>query len=386
MQRKFPGRNGTRSVPAHVPTLRVGTTVVSASYLVLLLSSGLLFADQPPATPGSPAPTEPKLETPVPDESALPLPRQAPRPLPVAPIVEEPAPAPHEQPAGAAPLVTPPQFREEAAPMPREQPPPPARFWMPDAARDSSLPDVGSLHRAIETLRMEREAMLSEKTDLITSQDLRTADRGDANLRKRVTELIAKAAQQAKKERELASESPQKGADAEVGKAEGKGNVPRSVPHSPSSIQPSAPNALPQTSQSAHPSPALKQLDPQKTSLGAISATLTDEPVDPLGLAQSLFRAGDYTAALNAYRKLDKEEQKPEDRITIQYMMACCLRKLGRLNEASVLYREAANSPGNDFLMENAQWYLRTLKERRELEAQLDEVRQRRQALKSRKP
>ena len=76
-------------------------------------------------------------------------------------------------------------------------------------------------------------------------------------------------------------------------------------------------------------------------------------------MAQSLLLAGDHEAALNAYRQLEKEEQKPDERIAIQYMIACCLRKLGKLDEATLLYREVANSGGNDILVENAQWYLR---------------------------
>jgi hypothetical protein len=113
---------------------------------------------------------------------------------------------------------------------------------------------------------------------------------------------------------------------------------------------------------------------------------LTDAPVDPLSLAQALYLAGDHEAALNAYRQLEQGEQKPDERIAIQYMIACCLRKLGKLDEATLLYREVANSGGNDILVENAQWYLRAIKDRRELEGQLDELRQRRQTLMPRKP
>lgn len=112
---------------------------------------------------------------------------------------------------------------------------------------------------------------------------------------------------------------------------------------------------------------------------------MTEAPVDPLTLAQALFQSGDSAAALAAYRKLEQEEQKPDDRITIQYMIACCLRKLGKADEASVMYREVANSGGSEVLVESAQWYLRALRERHELEAQLQQLRQRRQAITPRK-
>lgn len=262
--------------------------------------------------------------------------------------------------------------------MPRDNTQPQARFWMPNVPRDPSAPDVGSLRREIERLRVEREAMLVEDLDLMASKGLRDAKKNDSDLRKRVTELLAKAARQAKQEKESATptlptqapreqRSDNKGQRSEIS---GQGPDLKPLPTASSSSSP--------TAGAAHSAKPVNPNDP--------TTMLTETPIDPLALAQSLFRAGDNAAALNAYRKLDKEDQKSEDRIVIQYMMACCLRKLGKMDEASVLYREAANSPGNDFLMECAQWYLRTMKDRRELEGQLVEMRQRRQAMKSRKP
>lgn len=350
----------------------------SATYWIVLLMAGPLSAAQLPA-PRPVVPAEPRTAGPVLDEVALPPPRLAPRPPPASPIAEEPAPAPHELPARSVPHAPPQAFHEETAPTPHLQTPLPARFSMPHAPPDPALLDLGALHREVERLRMEREAMLVEEMDLITSKDLRSAKDNGASLRMRVAELLAKVAQQTKK-------------------VEGKSNPqPSNLTPPPSNLNPPcsdhspAPTQTPRTNGgkvesggkkeegNSHLPPSTLQLPPSTHSI------VTDAPVDPLALAQSLFRAGDYTAALNAYRKLDKEDQKPEDRIVIQYMMACCLRKLGKVEEASVLYREAANSPGNDFLMENAQWYLRIMKDRRELEAQLEELRQRRQAVKSRK-
>lgn len=352
----------------------------STIYWGVLLACGTLFAAQPPAPPRPPAPAEAKSAGPLLDDSALPSPRLASPPPTANPIVEEPAPAPHEQRGGAFPVLPPRPFHEEAAPIPHMQTLPPARFSMPQAPRDPFLPEVEALHREVERLRREREAMSAEEMDLIASKDLRSAKNSGASLRMHVAELLAKVALQARKEKETAS-APKKRSEDVATQATAKENLPSSSPHAPSPTHPLSP----QTAQNTHPSASAKPPDIPKQSAATKSEMVTDAPVDPLALAQSLFRAGDYTAALNAYRKLDTEDQKPEDRIVIQYMMACCLRKLGKVDEASVLYREAANSPGNDFLMENAQWYLRTMKDRRELEAQLGELRERREAVKSRK-
>jgi hypothetical protein len=365
---------------------------VWASYLVGFLGTGSLFSATLCTLPLASVPAATKAADPAPEGAALPLPRvgaPAPAPTPAegtkGTVVEEPAPIPHElpqQPGGTGVLPVLP-FREEAAPMPREQTPLPARFWTSATPRDPSLPDVESLHRQLESLRMERAAMLAEETDLTTAKDLRAARSAEADLQKRIVELIAKVAQQAKKEKETASTSPPTSAAQPVpgpqrqqGREPKPGDTPApAVPPASSSMQPPPLSS---------PAASGELPDIIKQSLGT-NETVTDAPVDPLVLAQSLFRAGDYTAALNAYRKLDKEDQKPEDRITIQYMMACCLRKLGKMDEASLLYREVANASGNEFVVENAQWYLRSMKERRELEAQLEELRQRRQAIRSRK-
>gem|GEM_PF-6843528 len=380
--------------------------VLVVSYLVGFLGAGSLSS----ATPGTLPPSVPPAKRGQPvaqarpalalayaagwqaEDAALPPPRaDASTPPPssgegkMGTIVEEPAPAPHElpQPSGGTAVPSAPLFRDEPAPMPREQTPP-ARFGKPGVPHDPSLPDVQSLHREIENLRVERAAMLAEETDLTTARDLRTAKSAQADLQKRIVELIAKVAQQAKKEKEAAtasSRTPARDQKSEIKDQKSAAGPTLSV----QSALPVQPPHRPSPSASAKLPEVPKQNEGTKKE-GMQSEAVTDAPVDPLALAQSLFRAGDYAAALDAYRKLDKEDQKLEDRITIQYMMACCLRKLGQVDKASLLYREVANSSGNEFVVENAQWYLRAMKERRELEAQLEELRQRRQAMTPRKP
>ncbi len=356
---------------------------ITASLSVVLLGAGCLFAAQPPAVPPSSEPAGSHAAGPQLDDFVLPQPRvAAPRPIPSTPIVEEPAPAPHERPNGSISPVPLGQFREEMAPMPREQSPMPTRYFMPGAARDPSVPDVESLHREIEALKMEREAMLVEEMDLTTAKDLRESKKSEANLRKRLTELLVRVAEQSRKAKEPASASPpvrSRGNEKNRETAASNRTPATSAPGADASNSPNPSVPAAQPLPFTHTGEAAKQP-------GDSAKVVTDAPVDPLALAQSLFRTGDYVAALNAYRKLDQEQQKPEERVAIQYMMACCLRKLGKTGEASVLYREVANTAGNDFLSENAQWYLRTMKERRELEEQLAELRQRRQAVMPRKP
>lgn len=335
------------------------------SCVFVFLGLGLLAAAPPPSNPPATA-----LE-----DSALPLPRAVPQaPTPGA-IVEEPAPAPHEQPTFPTGGLPPGQFQEETAPMPREQTPSPPRLLMPGSVSGGGSAEVETLHREIENLRMEREAMLAEEVDLVTSRDVRSAARNDsAHLRQRVTELLTKIAQKERQERLAATTPPQKSKGKSSPSPTPRASKPSPVPGVASS--PAAPSG-----HSPQPMPSAPSVTPPEPA----AKVVTEAQVDPLSLAQSLFRACDYAGALNVYRKLEQEEQKPEERAGLQYMMACCLRKLGKRDEASMLYREVANSSAAEILLENAQWYLRTMKDRSQLEAELEELRQRRQTLMPRK-
>jgi hypothetical protein len=339
--------------------------------LIVLLGLGLLAAAEPsgPDLPGVPLPP---IGGPAPAES---LP--APRTMPTGPPREEPAPAPREQidlPHGG--LMPPPRPHEEPAPMPHEQTPAPPRLAIPGYIRSAPPAEVRNLHQEIEGLRLEREAMLNEQMALLTARDPSAEGADTAQLRRRITELLSKAARASKAraaQPAAPKATPEKPAPARLAPPEKAPSVP------PPSLSPSTPPShSPPSPQSA---PSRQSSKPDEN-----APKLTDAPIDPLTLAQTLFLAGDHEGALKIYRQLEKEEQKAEDRVTIQYMTACCLRKLGKADEASMLFREVANSGGNEVLVENAQWYLRSMKERHELQGQLDELRQRRQAVTPRKP
>ena len=103
--------------------------------------------------------------------------------------------------------------------------------------------------------------------------------------------------------------------------------------------------------------------------------------VDALALAPVLFQTGDYEGALTAYRLVNPEAVKPADRVTVTYMTAACLRKLGKTDEAATLFREVANAKGEDVLAECAQWQLSAMRWKHDVETTLTELRQRRKAL-----
>jgi tetratricopeptide (TPR) repeat protein len=104
-------------------------------------------------------------------------------------------------------------------------------------------------------------------------------------------------------------------------------------------------------------------------------------PVDPVALGQVLMRMGDYEGAVRAYRAVELAKQRPGDRAYVQYLLATCLRKLGRTQEALPLYREVANNKVETPLAECARWQLAMLDWRKTQEARLADIRQRRMAI-----
>lgn len=100
-------------------------------------------------------------------------------------------------------------------------------------------------------------------------------------------------------------------------------------------------------------------------------------PVDSLRLAMNLFRDNDFDAALRACRLIDPATLSREDRTFVQYMSACCLRRLGKRGEAAVIYREVADAREDEFVAECAVWQLALIRSSQELEAQLEQLRSR---------
>jgi hypothetical protein len=137
---------------------------------------------------------------------------------------------------------------------------------------------------------------------------------------------------------------------------------------------PSLPPVTPQSTVPVPPS-AMNPKGP------AVSATVPNAlQGDPYLLAQAHFRSGQYQEALTVFRSLQLASLPQEERLLVQYLSACCLRKLGKLDEAITLYREVADARENEFLAECSLWHLNNIGWRREIEKQLASIRAARQA------
>jgi TolA-binding protein len=98
-------------------------------------------------------------------------------------------------------------------------------------------------------------------------------------------------------------------------------------------------------------------------------------------LGHALFRAGNFDGAMRAFRMIDLKGTKADQRAPIQYLIASCLHHLGKNEEAGTLYREVANTLGDDPVATCAQWQLAALRWHKQTQERLAEIRLHRAAL-----
>jgi len=83
----------------------------------------------------------------------------------------------------------------------------------------------------------------------------------------------------------------------------------------------------------------------------------------------------------DAYRRVPTRGSLAEERAPVQYMIATCLRKLGKRDEAAKVYREVVGIKDDPFIADCARWQLQTLTWRKDVDTQLAALRQRRKGL-----
>ena len=139
---------------------------------------------------------------------------------------------------------------------------------------------------------------------------------------------------------------------------------------------PPAPVPDPLTPEPTAAPPAIPNTNSKLAATAQSHPLITDKIVDPFALGRALFRSGDYIGAEQAFRKV-----KPaDDNLTLlRYLIANCLRKQGRWEEAAKAYRIVAESHDDPALQDLAKWQLDNIRWNQKTEAQLEQVRQRRE-------
>ena len=242
----------------------------------------------------------------------------------------------------------------------------PAPELLPELAMPR--PTNSDVQQQAELLKAQREALKAEResigvpTDSIPSGESRRIP----ELRRRATELMLKAASQRKSTATVPvrNDNPPRDQDP-----------PEKVvkePAKPFPVQPQRPdpNAVKKGSSADVAGAANPEAPPS-----------VPKVVDPLALGEALFRNGEYAGALTAFRQLDLVEFKAEQRLMVQYLSACCLRKLGKFDEAVALYRDVANAKGDPVVAECAQWELGAVRWRHDIETEIERLRKERKQL-----
>jgi hypothetical protein len=132
----------------------------------------------------------------------------------------------------------------------------------------------------------------------------------------------------------------------------------------------------------------LNRINAPRSSPGpAINPTIAPKPapvyppesksIDPIREGMNRFRDNDFDVAFAVFRMIDPGPLTREDRAFVQYMKACCLRRLNKPNEAAIIYRELADAHDDDFTTECAIWQLSLIRSAQELETQLEQLRSR---------
>ena len=100
------------------------------------------------------------------------------------------------------------------------------------------------------------------------------------------------------------------------------------------------------------------------------------QPVNIFEMGNSLFQTGNLSAALDAYQSVERSSLTAFDANWLDYMKACCHRRLGNFEDSEAAYREIANIKGSDHPIGSATWWLKYLESNLESKyrfAQLDD-------------
>ncbi|TXT36948.1 MAG: hypothetical protein FD138_824 [Planctomycetota bacterium] len=103
---------------------------------------------------------------------------------------------------------------------------------------------------------------------------------------------------------------------------------------------------------------------------------ITDKIVDPFALGRALFRSEDYVGAEQAFRKVKVTD---DNRVMLQYLIATCLRKQSRWEQAAKAYRIVSENNDDPALRDLALWQLENIRWYQQTEAQFEQLRERRE-------
>ncbi|MEC8554260.1 MAG: hypothetical protein VXZ82_04550 [Planctomycetota bacterium] len=100
---------------------------------------------------------------------------------------------------------------------------------------------------------------------------------------------------------------------------------------------------------------------------------MLDAPVDPIRMAQSLYKTGNYEAAIHACNSLEEEKASKSDIEWAKFLTSLCLNHLGHAEQAVAKLREMSNAKELRYSVE-VKWWLDHYERRRSRQARVSQV------------
>ncbi|MCD0459908.1 tetratricopeptide repeat protein [Roseiconus lacunae] len=99
--------------------------------------------------------------------------------------------------------------------------------------------------------------------------------------------------------------------------------------------------------------------DPEFGNPDVTGTQLLPVPVNTLALGESLYRTGNYKAALQALQKVDTQSMPQSDRMWLDLLLALCQQKQKQFESSIGTLRDIANETSPDYPVQAAKWYLK---------------------------
>jgi hypothetical protein len=114
---------------------------------------------------------------------------------------------------------------------------------------------------------------------------------------------------------------------------------------------------------SPEPDPATSKPNPPEASADS-GTPVVAQPINPLKLANSLFRTGNIEASRKSYTA-GLADATPEEKVWLQCLIGCCYRLEGNFAKAESTFRDVTNQREGSYAVDYAKWSLEYLDQRR---------------------
>jgi hypothetical protein len=297
--------------------------------LLVVLATSWVSADEPFPFPAPPLRSKPVYL--VPDQlPALPAPQAAPAAMPQPAAT---TPQPRLSPISAIKKT---QAVQEVAPQPQPQ------GGLVPPARKSVIADTAETDRRVERLKRQ----LEELNEMLSRPPVEppVIERTIVNPFSQPTPSSQPTSPE--------TEAPFSATESHSSKPPA---VPESTHHEPAHTE--------QTPE-PHAPPAAESAKPLSTSL---IKGLPVSAIDRVYVADNLFAAAEYLLANDIYLQVDRRAISGDESGWVEFQLANCSRRLGRLDDAKKRYRRVVSDPTLGWLQDMAKWRLDAIDEREQL-------------------